>query len=52
MRTQTDDGRRRLLAAAMMLAACTAAQPALLAQGESAFVPVTDAMLQAPAPGD
>ena len=52
MRKQTDDGRRRLLAAAMMLAACTAAQPALLAQGESAFVPVTDAMLQEPAPGD
>ncbi len=52
MQTQADDARRRLLAAAVILAGWTAAQPALLAQGESAFVPVTDALLQAPAPGD
>ena len=36
----------------MLLAAWTAAQPELLAQGESESVPVTDAMLQAPASGD
>ena len=36
----------------MFLAAWTAAQPELLAQGESESVPVTDAMLQAPASGD
>ena len=52
MLTQVDESRRRLLAAALILAVSSAAPPALLAQGESAFVPVTDAMLQAPAPGD
>ena len=54
MSTQADRPRRRLLVAATVLVACAAAQPALLAQSpaESAFVPVTDAMLQAPAPGD
>ena len=46
--------RRVFLPAATFLAACAVAQPVLLAQSpaESAFVPVTDAMLQAPAPGD
>ncbi|MCE2541560.1 MAG: pyrrolo-quinoline quinone, partial [Acidobacteria bacterium] len=45
--------RRVFLPAAMILAAC-AAPPALHAQPpvEPDFVPVTDAMLQAPAPGD
>ena len=54
MSTQADRPRRRLLVAAPVLAACAVAQPALLAQSpaESAFVPVTDAMLQAPSPGD
>ena len=42
-------GGRRLLG--LVLAAAVAA-PAALAQAPSEFVPVTDAMLQAPAPDD
>ena len=52
MSKQADRPRSRLLVAATVLAACAAAAPALHAQSESGFVPVTDAMLQAPAPGD
>ena len=43
---------RRGLFAALVLAVCTAVRPTLHAQTPAAFVPVTDAMLQAPSPGD
>ena len=52
MHTQAHRPIRRLLTAVLALAACAAAPPALHAQDEAEFVPVTDAMLQAPSPGD
>ena len=52
MQTPAPRSRPGLLVAALLLVACAAAPPALRAQSESPFVPVTDAMLQAPAPGD
>ena len=41
-----------MLFAALVLAVCTAVRPTPHAQTPAAFVPVTDAMLQAPSPGD
>ena len=55
MQTHAVRSRRRLPAAALLLTACAVAGPALHAQGGQpavAFVPVTDAMLQAPSPDD
>ena len=52
MQTPADRSCRGLFVAALLVTACAAAPPALHAQSESGFVPVTDAMLQAPSPGD
>ena len=51
MQTQAGKSRRELVAA-LVVAACAAAQPAVHAQSTTAFVPVTDAMLQNPSPDD
>ena len=52
MHTQADRSCHRLVAAVLTLAVCAGVRPTLHAQDDSEFVPVTDAMLQAPAPGD
>ena len=52
MHTQLRHSRRGRRAAAVLLVAGAAALSVLHAQNEREFVPVTDAMLQAPAPGD